>query len=142
MSRMSVFSSPFLLGFDELERVMDRTARNAGDGFPPYNIEKFPADNEGPLRIVITLALAGFSPDDLDITLEDKQLMITGKQDENSGNEYLHRGIAARQFQRTFVLADGMQVSSAVLENGLLSVELLQPQPERVLQRIEITTKS
>ncbi len=141
MSRMSVFSSPFLLGFDELERLMDRTARNAGDGFPPYNIEQFPATKDAPLRIVITLAVAGFAPDDLDIIVEDKQLLISGKQTENGDNEYLHRGIAARQFQRAFVLADGMQVSGAGLENGLLSIELEQPQSKPAVKRIEINSR-
>jgi HSP20 family molecular chaperone IbpA len=138
---MSVFSSPFLLGFDELEQLMDRTARKAGDGFPPYNIEQFPASENAPLRIVITLAVAGFSPDDLDVTLENKQLLITGKQTETGGNEYLHRGIAARQFQRAFVLADGMEVTGAGLENGLLSIELEQPQPKPVVKRIEINSR-
>lgn len=141
MSRMSAFSSPFLLGFDELERLMDLTARNAGDGFPPYNIEQFEATEDAPLRVVITLALAGFSVDDLDITLEDRQLLISGKQSDNGRNEYLHRGIAARQFRRTFILADRMLVEGAQLENGLLSIELAQPQPKPAVKRIEIKAK-
>ena len=140
MSRMSVFSSPYLLGFEELERLMDQTARNAGDGFPPYNIEQFAAQDGAPARIVITLAVAGFSADDLEITVEDKQLVITGKQADANSSNYLHRGIAARQFKRTFVLADGMLITGANLENGLLHVELEQPEPERTIKRIEIAT--
>jgi HSP20 family molecular chaperone IbpA len=137
---MSVFSSPYLLGFEELERLMDQTARNAGDGFPPYNIEQFAAQDDAPARIVITLAVAGFSADDLEITLEDKQLVIAGRQADEMSANYLHRGIAGRQFRRTFVLADGMLVKAATLENGLLHVELEQPEPERTVKRIEIVT--
>ena len=140
MSRMSVFSSPYLLGFDELERLMDQTARNAGDGFPPYDIEQSAAHEDAPARTVITLAVAGFSADDLEITLEDRQLVISGKQTEENSANYLHRGIAARQFRRTFVLADGMLVKGASLENGLLHIELEQPEPERTVKRIEIVT--
>ncbi len=141
MSRMSVFSSPFLLGFDELERLMDQTARSSGDGYPPYNIEQIQASEDAPARIVITLAVAGFSPDELDITLEDQRLLIAGKQSENGDANYLHRGIAARQFQRSFVLADGMVVKGAALENGLLQIELEQPEPERIVKRIEISSR-
>ncbi len=140
MSRMSVFSSPYLLGFDELERLMDQTARNAGEGFPPYDIEQFAAHEDAPARTVITLAVAGFSADDLEIMLEDRQLVISGKQTEENSANYLHRGIAARQFRRTFVLADGMLVKGASLENGLLHIELEQPEPERTVKRIEIVT--
>ena len=106
MTRSAVFNSPFLLGFEHLERLLERTAKSAGDGYPPYNIEQ-----AGPERLRITLAVAGFAPEDLSVTVEDKQLVIRGKQAEAGDREFLHRGIAARQFQRTFVLADGIEVT-------------------------------
>ena len=132
MSRVSIFSSPLLLGFDQLERTLDRLAKNA-EGYPPYNIEKI---GENGLRI--TLAVAGFATDDLAIELVENQLSVRGKQTDDSTRVYLHRGIAARQFQRTFVLCDGMEVMGADLKNGLLSVDLIRPQPERIVKTISI----
>jgi HSP20 family molecular chaperone IbpA len=131
MSRVSSLSSPFLLGFDEIERVLDRVAK-AADGYPPYNIERIARDAHSPERLRITLAVAGFTRDQLDVTLEESQLVIRGRQ------LYLHRGIAARQFQRSFVLAEGMEVLSADLKNGLLSIDLVRLQPERVVKSISI----
>jgi len=133
MSRISVLNSPFLLGFEQVERTLDRIAKTAGEGYPPYNIEQ--TGDEG-LRI--TLAVAGFSRDDLSIQVEDNQLVIRGKQQDDRERIYLHRGIAARQFQRTFVLVDGIQVTGADLDNGLLHVDLKRPVPEPHVQKIEI----
>ena len=130
----SLFNSPFLLGFEHLDRLLERTARN-GDGYPPYNVEQFD-DN----RLKITLAVAGFDKNGLSVTVEDNQLVIRGKQTDPEDKAFLHRGIAARQFQRTFVLADGMDVANAELKNGLLSIELTRPQPENVVRTIEITS--
>jgi HSP20 family molecular chaperone IbpA len=134
---MPTLSSPFLLGFDEIERVLDRVAK-AADGYPPYNIERVPSDQKNPDRLRITLAVAGFTRDQLDVTIEESQLVIRGRQREDKGREYLHRGIAARQFQRTFVLAEGMEVLRADLKHGLLSIDLVRPQPERVVKTIAI----
>jgi HSP20 family molecular chaperone IbpA len=133
MTRTTLFNSPFLLGFDHLERLLERTAKSANDGYPPYNIEETGAD-----RLRITLAVAGFSRDELDVTVEDNQLVIRGKQTELADKTFLHRGIAARQFQRAFVLADGIEVAGAELANGLLSIELARPRPESVTRRIDI----
>lgn len=138
MSRVSVFSSPFLLGFEEVERLLDRATKTSGDGYPPYNIERTESPNGGGEMLRITLAVAGFGEDELDITLEDGQLVIRGRQKEDGDRNYLHRGIAARQFQRAFVLADGIVVAGAELENGLLSINLVRPEPERIIQKIEI----
>ena len=132
MSRVPMFSSPLLLGFDQLERTLERLAKNA-EGYPPYNIERIGEDG---LRI--TLAVAGFSSDDLAIELMENQLTVRGKQTDDATRVYLHRGIAARQFQRTFVLADGIEVAGADLKNGLLSVDLVRPEAERVVKSISI----
>jgi HSP20 family molecular chaperone IbpA len=137
MSRVPSLSSPFLLGFDEIERALDRVAK-AADGYPPYNIERLARDAEFPERLRITLAVAGFTSDQLDVTVEESQLVIRGRQQDDKARQYLHRGIAARQFQRTFVLADGMDVLSADLKNGLLSIDLARPEPERVVRTIAI----
>jgi HSP20 family molecular chaperone IbpA len=137
MTRISPLSSPFLLGFDEIERVLDRVAK-ASDGYPPYNIERIAHDANGPERLQITLAVAGFTRDQLDVTLEESQLVIRGRQQDDKSRQYLHRGIAARQFQRSFVLAEGMEVLKADLKNGLLSIDLVRPQPERVVKSISI----
>ena len=137
MSRVPSLSSPFLLGFDEIERALDRVAK-AADGYPPYNIERLPRDEENPERLRITLAVAGFTRDQLDVTVEESQLVIRGRQQDDKSRQYLHRGIAARQFQRTFVLADGMDVLGADLKNGLLSIDLARPNPERVVKSIAI----
>jgi HSP20 family molecular chaperone IbpA len=138
MSRVPSLSSPFLIGFDQIERALDRVAKGA-DGYPPYNIERLPADANNPERLRITLAVAGFTSDQLEVTIEEKELVIRGRQQEDKGRHYLHRGIAARQFQRTFVLADGMEVRGADLKNGLLSIDLARPQPARVLRTVNIT---
>jgi HSP20 family molecular chaperone IbpA len=137
MSRVPSLSSPFLLGFDEIERMLDRVAKGA-DGYPPYNIERVPGDGKSPERLRITLAVAGFTRDQLDVTVEDSQLLIRGRQQDDKTRQYLHRGIAARQFQRTFVLADGMEVLGADLRNGLLSIDLARPEPERTVKTVSI----
>ena len=137
MSRVPSLSSPFLLGFDEIERALDRVTKGA-DGYPPYNIERIARDAEYPERLRITLAVAGFTRDQLDVSIEESQLVIRGRQQDDKGRQYLHRGIAARQFQRTFVLADGMDVLGADLKNGLLSIDLARPEPERVIKTIAI----
>ena len=138
MARMSLLSSPLLLGFDEIERLIDRVGKTAGDGYPPYNIERLQAGVAGGEVLRITLAVAGFARDQLDITVEDKQLTIRGRQHDDKQRDYLYRGIAARQFQRTFVLADGIEVHSADLANGLLSVDLVRHEPERLVRSIAI----
>lgn len=127
-----------LLGFEEIERLIDRVGKGAGDGYPPYNIERVVKDGERGEILRITLAVAGFTRDQLEITVEDNQLTIRGKQQEEKGREYLYRGIAARQFQRTFVLADGIEIRSADLNNGLLSIDLVRHEPERLVRKIEI----
>jgi HSP20 family molecular chaperone IbpA len=137
MSRVPSLSSPFLLGFDEIERVLDRVGK-AADGYPPYNIERVPRDGNRPERLRITLAIAGFTRDQLEVTVEENQLIIRGRQQDDKSRQYIHRGIAARQFQRTFVLADGMEVSGADLKNGLLSIDLVRPELERVVKSISI----
>jgi len=138
MSRVPSLSSPFLLGFDEIERALDRVTK-AADGYPPYNIERLAPDGDQPERLRITLAVAGFSRDQLDITVEENQLLIRGKQQDDKSRQYLHRGIASRQFQRTFVLADGMDVLGADLKNGLLSIDLARPEPQRTVRTISIS---
>jgi HSP20 family molecular chaperone IbpA len=138
MTRMTIFSSPFLLGFDEIERLLDRAAKSAGDGYPPYNIERLPPGEGMGERLRIVLAVAGFSSHDLEVTVEDRQLIIRGRQNDQTRATFLHRGIAARQFQRTFVLAEGMDVVGASMENGLLAIELARPEPTRHTQKIEI----
>ena len=137
MARIPSLSSPFLLGFDEIERALDRVAK-AADGYPPYNIERLARKDGHPERLRITLAVAGFSRDELDVTIEESQLVIRGRQTDEETRQYLHRGIAARQFQRTFVLAEGMEVLGADLKNGLLSIDLVRPEPERVIKTIAI----
>ncbi|TAJ86266.1 Hsp20 family protein [Reyranella sp.] len=136
MSRVSMFNSPLLLGFDQLERTLDRLAKNA-EGYPPYNIERI---GENGLRI--TLAVAGFTSDDLVIELVENQLMVRGKQAEEGDRVYLHRGIAARQFQRAFMLADGIEVIGARLDNGLLSIDLVRPVSEPRIRTIRIDAGS
>lgn len=134
MTKMSLGSHPYMLGFDQLERLMERTAKSENNGYPPYNIEQTSANSYR-----ITLAVAGFAEEDLSITVEDRQLVIRGRQsEEDDGRVFLHRGIAARQFQRTFVLADGVEVSGASMENGLLHVDLSRAEPEKVVQTIRI----
>jgi HSP20 family molecular chaperone IbpA len=138
---MPTFNSPFLLGFDEIERALDRVAKVPADGYPPYNIERLPKSAIDPERLRITLAVAGFTRDQLEITLEESQLVIRGRQQEDRERVYLHRGIAARQFQRSFLLAEGMQVLGADLINGLLAVDLVRPEPERIVRKINISVR-
>jgi HSP20 family molecular chaperone IbpA len=131
MQRTTPFGSPFLLGFEHLERLLERTAK-AGDGYPPYNIEETDAG------LSITLAVAGFAREELSVTVEDNQLVIRGKQAEANGRTFLHRGIAARQFLRSFVLADGIEVTAAALENGLLKIDLARPAVQPSVRVVEI----
>jgi HSP20 family molecular chaperone IbpA len=130
--------SPFLLGFDEFERVVDRVARAASDGYPPYNIERISGTGGQVERLRITLAVAGFLRDQLEITVEEGQLAIRGRQKDDKERQFLHRGIATRQFERVFVLADGMQVAGADLANGLLTVDLVRPEAARLVKKIDI----
>lgn len=133
MSRLSLFNSPLLLGFDHFERTLDRVAKAGGEGYPPYNIEQL--DEQ---RLRITLAVAGFAIEELDIQLEDNQLSVRGKQQDDPSRVYLHRGIAARQFQRSFVLAEGIEVAGATLDNGLLSIDLARPKVEPQVRKVPI----
>jgi len=132
MPRLQIFNHPLLLGFEEFERTLDRIAKS-GDGYPRYNIEQ-----RGENGIRITLALAGFSAPDLSVHVEDNQLVVRGRQEEPEGRVYLHRGIAARQFQRSFVLADGLEVTGATLDSGLLNIDLERPPAATRVRRIEI----
>ena len=137
MTKISFASHPFLLGVEQLDRLVERTAKTGNEGYPPYNIEQ---SSDTAYRI--TLAVAGFSDEDLSITLEDSQLVIRGRQVDNTeGRVFLHHGIAARQFQRSFVLADGVEVAGANLENGLLHVDLQRSVPNAIVQNIEINKK-
>ena len=164
MSRMTPFSSPLLLGFDSVEKTLERIAKG-GDGYPPYNIERIRGqavhgsrtskgscepgglqpgglhcrDGETADLIRITLAVAGFSQDDLEVTSEENQLVVRGRQSDDTEREYLHRGIAARQFQKSFLLADGMRIIGAQLKNGLLLIDLAKPEPERIVKKIAIS---
>ncbi len=134
MTKLALGTHPFLLGFEQLERLVERTAKSGNEGYPPYNIEQ---TSENSYRI--TLAVAGFAESDLAITVEDNALVIRGRQaDDSEGRVFLHRGIAGRQFQRSFVLADGVDVGEAVMENGLLHVDLTRATPERIVQTINI----
>ncbi|WP_310618547.1 Hsp20 family protein [Flexibacterium corallicola] len=141
MTRVSAFSSPFMLGFDDIERVLARVSKAANDGYPPYNIERITSPEDMGDTIRITLAVAGFTRDQLDVSVEESQLVIRGRQVEDKSRQYLHRGIAARQFQRAFVLAEGIEILGADLKDGLLSIDLARPEPERIVRRIEITSK-
>ena len=136
MTKLTLSTHPFLLGFEQLERLVERTAKSEMGGYPPYNIEQ---TSERSFRI--TLAVAGFAEEELQITLEDRQLVVRGRQGEvDEGRVFLHRGIASRQFQRAFVLADGVEVAGAAMENGLLHVDLHQAQPEKIVQTIKINS--
>ena len=137
MSRMSLLNSPLLLGFDQFERALDRVAKASSDGYPPYNIEQLGED-----RLRITLAVAGFGDDEMSVLVENNQLIVRGKQIDDKQRVYLHRGIAARQFQRSFVLADGLEVSGATLDNGLLNIDLKRPQPDTRVRTVQIRKKS
>ena len=136
MSRVSLFSAPFLLGFDAYEERIDRLSR-ASDGYPPYNIERS-VEDDGTERFLISIAVAGFALAELDILWEDNQLVVRGRQKDDPSREFLHRGIAARQFQRSFLLADGVEVRDAVLEHGMLVISVLRPKAEKLARRIEI----
>ena len=133
MSRVSLFNSPLLLGFDHFERALDQVSKATADGYPPYNVEQL---GENALRI--TLAVAGFTMDDLSVQIEDNQLVVRGKQTDDKERVYLHRGIAARQFQRSFVLADGIEVAGAWLDNGLLNIDLVRRVLEGKVHTVEI----
>jgi len=134
MSRLSVFNSPLLLGFDHFERILDQAAKASAEGYPPYNIEQI-----GDTRLRITIAVAGFTMDDLSVTTEDNQLVVRGRQgDDGAERVYLHRGIAARQFQRSFVLAEGIDITAARLDNGLLHIDLERHVPEPEIRTIKI----
>jgi len=135
-------NNPLLLGFEDIERMLDRIAKNAGDGYPPYNIERIQAVEGENERIRIVLAVAGFTLDQLEVTVAGKELAVRGVQRPDKPRSYLHRGIAARPFQRSFVLADGLSVLTAELDNGLLNIELMRPEPNRNMQRIEIKERS
>ena len=135
MSRVSLFNSPLLLGFDHMERVLDSVSKSSADGYPPYNIEQ-----TGDTTLRITLAVAGFSDEDLSITVENNQLIIRGRQEAvDQHRVFLHRGIAGRQFQRRFVVAEGMEVAGASMELGLLHIDLCRPEPAERSRTIEIT---
>jgi HSP20 family molecular chaperone IbpA len=137
-TRLSLFNSPLLLGFDHFERTLDRVSKASADGYPPYNIEQIGDD-----RLRITVAVAGFNGNDLSVQTEDNQLVIRGRQQEDDKDRiYLHRGIAARQFQRSFVLAEGIEVTGASMDNGLLHVELRRPLPESRVRTVEIKTEA
>ena len=137
MPRVSVFNSPFLLGFEQFEQTLDRISKMPAEGYPPYNIEQV-----GTNSLRITLAVAGFTEADLSIELEDNHLLIRGRQTDDADRIYLHRGIAARQFQRSFVLAEGIEIVGAELDNGLLHVDLVRPEPEPRAQKIKIKRRS
>lgn len=149
MTRMAPFSSPLMLGFEAMEKTLERVAKGA-EGYPPYNIERIHSDDQPGQsngedraeKLRITLAVAGFSDDELDVTTEENQLYIRGKQVDNQEHDFLYRGIAARQFQRVFILADGMQIGGAELKNGMLSVDLIRPEPERMIKKINISVSN
>jgi len=138
MNRSLLFDSPFLLGFEHTRSLIERAAKAAAESYPPYNVED---RGDGGLRI--TLAVAGFSPDQLEVTIEDRQLVVAGRRDGNTSrpeDAFLHRGIAARGFIRSFVLADGMEVEGATLEHGLLHIDLVRPEPEKRVVKVPIRT--
>jgi HSP20 family molecular chaperone IbpA len=137
MTRVSLFNSPLLLGFEQFEQALDRISKTASDGYPPYNVEQVD-DN----RLRITLAVAGFETEDLEVQIQDNQLVIRGKQQDGDDKVYLHRGIATRQFQRSFVLAEGIEVAGAALDNGLLHIELARPVSAPEVRTIQIDTRN
>ncbi len=141
MSRMSLLNSPLLLGFDNIEQALERLSKTQTEGYPPYNIERLPCMDAEPARLRITLAVAGFSRDQLEVLTEDGKLSIRGKQTDDDARTFLHRGIAARNFHRAFVLADGVEVVGATLDNGLLIIDLVRHEPERIVRKIDIVQK-
>jgi len=140
MTRTLAFSSPLLLGFEDIERLLDRVSKTA-DGYPPYNIERVAPNGDARAKIRITLAVAGFDPNDIEVTVEDNELTVSGRQGDDTDRNYLHRGIAARQFKRTFVLADGIEVAGAELKDGLLSIDMVRPETAKTVKRIPITSR-
>ncbi|HZP19361.1 MAG TPA: Hsp20 family protein [Bauldia sp.] len=138
MTRTMGFSSPLLLGFDDVERALERLSKAAGDGYPPYNIERLPQTAERGDTLRLILAVAGFAPDDLEITVAENELIVRGRKREEEGRTFLYRGIAQRQFQKTFVLADGIEVAGAQLADGLLAIDLVRPTAERAVRRVPI----
>lgn len=140
MTRVSMFSSPYLLGFEAIEERLDRLTKTS-DGYPPYNIERIRLD-DGSERFDIAIAVAGFSDKEIEVVVEDNQLQVKGRAEDRPDREFLHRGIAARQFQRCFLLADGMQVADADLSNGLLTIHIERPVAARIARKIEINPKS
>lgn len=138
MTRVSAFSSPLLLGFENIERALDRLSKGGGDGYPPYNIERIPASDDAPEMLRIVLAVAGFAEDELDVTVDERELTIRGRQADAEGRDYLYRGIAARQFRKAFVLSEGIEVRAADLRDGLLSIDLVRPTREKTVRRIAI----
>ncbi|MEM1306450.1 MAG: Hsp20 family protein [Pseudomonadota bacterium] len=138
MTRMSLLSHPMFLGFEDMERLFERAGKAGTEGFPPYNIERVRSEEGAPERLRITLAVAGFTRDQLDVTVEDRQLVVKGRQADDATHDYLHRGIAARQFQRSFVLADGIEIETAGLANGLLSIDLVRHEPQKTVRTIQI----
>jgi len=140
MTRVTPFSSPLLLGFDAMEKTLERLAKT-GDSYPPYNIERLRGPDGSSEKLRITLAVAGFADSDLEVTTEENQLLVRGRQTDDTERDFLHRGIAARQFQRCFVLAEGMRVTGADLKNGLLSIDLDRPEPEKLVRKINISVK-
>ena len=138
MTRMTLPAHPLLLGFEDFERLIERSSKPGGDGYPPYNVERMAKTGDEPDVLRITLAVAGFARGDLDVLVEDKQLTVRGKQSDERPRDYVYRGIAARQFCRTFVLADGLEVRSADLDNGLLSIDLVRREPVRSIRSIAI----
>jgi HSP20 family molecular chaperone IbpA len=141
MVRVAALSSPFLLGFDDIERALDKASKTASDGYPPYNIERIAPVGSAPEMLRITLAVAGFAQEQIEVTHEENQLFIRGRQPEDKSRCYLHRGIAARQFQRSFLLAEGMQVLGAEMANGLLSIDLARPQQDRTVRKINVLAR-
>ena len=141
MTRFPALSNPLLLGFEDIEQAVGRLSKATGDGYPPYNIERVRGTDGDTDKLRITLAVAGFSDEELDVSTEENQLIVRGRQTDDTEREFLHRGIAARQFQRTFVLAEGMRVTGAELKNGLLSIDLDRPQPEKLVRKINISVR-
>jgi HSP20 family molecular chaperone IbpA len=142
MTRNPALNSPFLLGFEDIERALDQAAKATPEGYPPYNIERLARTESAPERLRITLAVAGFVREQLEVAVEERQLVIRGRQQDDKSRQYLYRGIAARQFQRVFLLAEGMRVCGAELVNGLLCIDLVRPEPDRSAQKIEITVRA
>ena len=136
MTRITTLTSPLLLGFEEIEKMVEKITRTSGDGYPPYNIEQI--DDNGVVKLRITLAVAGFTEDDLNVSIENNQLSIKGRQVAEADRQYLHRGIAARQFQKNFILAAGIEIEGAELKNGLLSLNLTRPEPKSNARTIKI----